>query len=99
MPLHVSDRVLTCQKGHTVLHILAAADVDTDVTFKAGEKEFPLTIGGWSGYMGLWDNREFEGFVAELSYSLRNDLKTIHPAFIRDHRIAWCSFTPSSACR
>jgi hypothetical protein len=39
--------------------------------------------------MGLWDNREFEGFVAELSYSMRNKLKTIHPAFIRDHRIAW----------
>ena len=56
---------------------------------KSGEKEFPLTIGGWSGYMGLWDNREFEGFVAELSYSMRNDLKTIHPAFIRDQRIAW----------
>jgi alpha-mannosidase len=76
-------------KETTVIHILAAADVDTDVTFKAGKKELPLTIGGWSDYMGLWDNREFDGFVAELSYSLRNDLKTIHPAFIRDHRIAW----------
>ena len=76
-------------EGTRILHILAAADVDTDVTFKAGEKEFPLTIGGWSGYMGLWDNREFEGFVAELSYSMRNKLKTIHPAYIRDQRIAW----------
>jgi alpha-mannosidase len=41
--------------------------------------------------MGLWDNREFEGFVAELSYSLRNDLKRIAPAFVRDQRIAWCA--------
>ena len=77
--------------GTKVVHILAAADVDTDVIFKAGEKEFPLTIGGWTGYMGLWDNREFEGFVAELSYSLRNDLKTIHPAYIRNQRIAWAA--------
>jgi alpha-mannosidase len=76
-------------EGIRVLHMLAAADEDTDVTFKAGGREFPLTIGGWSGYMGLWDHREFEGFVAELSYSMRNDLKTIHPAFIRDQRIAW----------
>ncbi|MCD6354990.1 MAG: alpha-mannosidase [Prolixibacteraceae bacterium] len=75
--------------GTKIVHILAAADVDTDVIFKSGNKEFPLTIGGWTGYMGLWDNREFEGFVAELSYSLRNDLKTIHPAFIRKQRIAW----------
>ena len=75
--------------GTKVLHILAAADVDSDVTFKAGEKEFPLTIGGWSGYLGLWDKREFEGYVAELSYSMRNDLKSIQPAFIRDQRVAW----------
>jgi hypothetical protein len=73
MPLLVWDKVLICLKGQGVLHILAAADHDTDVTFKAGGKEFPLTIGGWSGYMGSWDNREFEGFVAELSYSLRNE--------------------------
>jgi alpha-mannosidase len=76
-------------EGTRVLHILAAADVDRDVTFHAGETEIPLTIGGWSGYMGSWDNRQFEGFVAELSYSMRNELKTIHPAFIRDQRIAW----------
>ena len=74
-------------KGSRVLHILAAADIDTEVLFKSGEKEFPLTIGGWTGYMGSWDNREFEGFVAELSYSLRNNLKTIHPAFIRNQRL------------
>ena len=76
-------------KGTKVLHILAAADVDTDVTFKAGDKEFPFTIGGWSGYLGLWDKREFEGYVAELSYSMRNDLKTIQPGFIRNQRVAW----------
>ncbi|MCF8379615.1 MAG: hypothetical protein K9H49_08575 [Bacteroidales bacterium] len=76
-------------KETKVLHILAAADLDTEVTFKSGLQEFPITIGGWSGYMGLWDNREFEGFVAELSYSMRNELKSIHPAYIRNHRIAW----------
>lgn len=78
-------------KGTKVLHILAAADVDTDVVFKSGGKDFPLTIGGWTGYIGQWDNREFEGFVAELSYSMRNKLKTIHPAFIRNQRIAWAA--------
>ncbi len=89
MRWHAKGKVLPLPEGTKVLHILAAADVDTDVIFKAGEKEFPLSIGGWTGYMGLWDNREFEGFVAELSYSLRNNLKTIHPAFIRNQRIAW----------
>lgn len=78
-------------KETRVLHILAAAGVDTDVIFKSGGKNFPFTIGGWTGYTGSWDNREFEGFVAELSYSLRNKLKTIHPAFIHNQRIAWAA--------
>jgi alpha-mannosidase len=77
--------------GARVLHILAAADVDTDVVFRAKDTDLSLTIGGWSGYMGSWDNRQFEGFVAELSYSLRNNLKQIAPAFIRNQRIAWCA--------
>jgi len=78
-------------EGTKVVHLLAAADVDTDVIFRAGETDLPLSIGGWSGYIGLWDNREFDGFVAELSYSLRNDLNRIDPAFIRDQRVAWCA--------
>ena len=78
-------------KGTKVLHILAAADIDSDVIFRYGDKDFPLTIGGWTGYMGSWDNREFEGFVAELSYSMRNKLKSIHPAFVRNQRIAWAA--------
>lgn len=77
--------------GTKILHMLAAADVDTEVVFRSGGKELPLTIGAWTGYMGSWDNREFEGFVAELSYSMRNKLKTIHPAYIRNHRIAWAA--------
>ncbi len=84
-------QTINLPKGTKVLHILAAADVDTDVLFKSGGKDFQLTIGGWTGYLGQWDNREFEGYVAELSYSMRNKLKSIHPAYIRNQRIAWAA--------
>ncbi|MEN8882513.1 MAG: glycoside hydrolase family 38 C-terminal domain-containing protein [Polaribacter sp.] len=75
--------------GTKVVHILAAADIEKDVVFKAGNKEIPLTIGAWTGHLGQWDTRLFEGHVAELSYSLRNPLKTIRPAYYRNHRVAW----------
>ena len=75
--------------GTRVIHLLAAADVEQDVIFKSGSQDIPLTIGGWSGHLGQWDTREFEGEVIELSYSLRNPLKTIRPAYYRDHRLAW----------
>ncbi|MFC1762159.1 alpha-mannosidase [Planctomycetota bacterium] len=76
-------------EGTTVVHLLAAANKDTDVIFQAGDTPIPLTIGGWSGHIGLWDNRVFEGDVAELSYSLQNDLQRIDPAYIRNQRVAW----------
>ncbi|MGB0372442.1 MAG: alpha-mannosidase [Opitutales bacterium] len=77
-------------KGTRVVHILAAAEEDTDVVFEAGGAKIPVTIGGWSGNIGLWDNRVFEGEVAEISYSIRNDLLRIDPAYVRnDQRVAW----------
>ena len=72
------------------IHLTFPVTIDsTDVVFKAGDKEIPLTIASWAGNIGMWDNREFEGEVAELSYSLRNDLEAIHPAYVKDQRVAW----------
>jgi alpha-mannosidase len=77
-------------EGSRVLHLLAAADKDTDVVFRTGDKDIPLTISGWSGNIGQWDNRVFEGEVAKISYSIRNDLLRIEPAYVRDdQRVAW----------
>ncbi|MFC1760667.1 alpha-mannosidase [Planctomycetota bacterium] len=76
--------------GTRVLHLLAAADQETDVVLRTGDKDIPLTISGWSGNIGQWDNRVFEGEAAEISYSIRNDLLRIDPAYVRDgQRIAW----------
>ncbi|MGB0369990.1 MAG: alpha-mannosidase [Opitutales bacterium] len=76
-------------KGSQVIHLLAAADVNTPVVFKAGEFELPVTVSGWFGYLGQWDNREFVGEVSDISYSLRNDLRRIAPAFAKTDRVAW----------
>jgi alpha-mannosidase len=76
-------------EGTSVVHILAAADQDTDVIFQAGGVELPVTIGSWIGFIGQWDDRVFEGDVAKISYSIPNDLERIAPATIRNERIAW----------
>ena len=76
-------------EGPSVIHLLAAADKDTDVVFQAGGTDIPVTIGGWTGCIGQWDDRVFIGDVAKISYSLRNDLERIAPAYVRNERIAW----------
>ncbi len=76
-------------EGTRVVHLLAAADKDTDVVFQAGGIDIPATIGSWIGFIGQWDDRVFEGKVAKISYSIPNDLERIAPAYIRNERIAW----------
>lgn len=42
------------------VYILAAADDgDQEATFRVGDREFPLNIENWGGYVGQWDDREW----------------------------------------
>ena len=51
-----------------------------------------LSIPDWSGFLGRWDNRVFEGHVSELTYSVNNKLTRIEPAYIKRAPLAWfCS--------
>ena len=43
--------------------LAAAANGDTDGTFSIGGQDTSLHIEDWSGYIGSWDNRVFQGDV------------------------------------
>jgi alpha-mannosidase len=46
----------------TRLYLLAAsADGDQRATFRAGSSPFELTVQHWGGFIGQWDNRQWEG--------------------------------------
>jgi alpha-mannosidase len=52
-----------------------------------------LGVKDWSGYLGSWDNRVFEGgSVIVFGYSVDNPLARITPGFIKRDPLAWfCS--------
>jgi alpha-mannosidase len=51
-----------------------------------------LRITDWSGVLGSWDNRVFEGGVPILTYSVNNPLADLKPGFIKRDPLAWfCS--------
>lgn len=87
--LACESQTITIPKGARRLHFLAAAREKATGTFQLGENKFELSIADWSGYRGQWDNRVFEGEVQEVSYSLRNNLLKIDPAYVHAGRIAW----------
>ena len=95
------ENAVSCQ-GQTIslprgsfnhIYLLAmAVHGDTDCTFKIDGQEKPLRIEDWSGYIGQWDNRVFQGDVPALTYSVTNPLDHINAPFIKRDPLAWfCS--------
>jgi len=75
------------------IYVLAmAAQGDTDGTFKVDGRATQLHLEDWSGFIGQWDNRVFDGAVPELTYSINNSLERIDAGFIKRDPLAWfCS--------
>ena len=77
------------------VYLLAAAlGGDTSGNFSVAGKDgaklaTTLTIQNWTGYIGSWDNRVFEGKVDELTHSVSNPLKRIDTGFIKRAPVAW----------
>ncbi|MDE3066339.1 MAG: alpha-mannosidase [Verrucomicrobiota bacterium] len=72
------------------LYLLAASvHGDTEGDFSVDGRSRPLRIQNWTGYIGSWDNRVFEGDVPELSYNVTNRLERIDAAFIKRAPLAW----------
>jgi alpha-mannosidase len=75
------------------LYLLAAsAQGDTDGVFRVDDRPVTLRIQNWTGHIGQWDNRVFEGDIPEMSYSITNPLERIDAGFIKRDPLAWfCS--------
>jgi len=84
-------QVITLPEGnYNRLYLLAASiNGDTDGDFTIGDQSTRLHVQDWTGYIGSWDNRIFEGKVPALSYSLDNRLLRIDPGFIKRDPLAW----------
>lgn len=79
--------------NHDQLYLLAsAARGDADGELVVDGKSILWQVQNWTGYIGQWDNRVFEGEVSELNYGFTNALKSITPGFIKRDPLAWfCS--------
>jgi alpha-mannosidase len=78
--------------AHNRLFLLAAsAGGDTEGEFKVDDQATRLKVQEWSGYIGQWDNRVFEGTVPELAFSITNELDRIDAGFIKRDPLAWFS--------
>ena len=85
------------------VYVLAAAiDGDQDTVFHVGDRDVPLTIEDWGGFIGQWDDRQWEGKdvtrparfgrPAETEHDDYAVMTGIRPGYIRRAQLAWyCS--------
>jgi len=72
--------------------LLMSMGGDMDAEFLVGAKTNRVRVQEGSGFIGQWDNRDFEGQVAPVSMSITNPVKSITPGFIQRAPLAWfCS--------
>ncbi|HEX5220262.1 MAG TPA: glycoside hydrolase family 38 C-terminal domain-containing protein [Verrucomicrobiae bacterium] len=76
------------------VYVLATAvHGDSEGEFAVDGRAVNLRVSDWSGYLGSWDNRVFEGGrVFVFGYSVNNPVTSIAPGFIKRDPLAWfCS--------
>ena len=74
------------------IYLLAtAAHGDFEGEFAVDFQKTTLRVQDWSGYIGQWDYRRFEGSVKEMTYGVNNPLKEITTAYIKRAPVAWFS--------
>ena len=84
--------VLPAGTGKRRVYLLAAAyGGDTSATFTVNGKPTTLTIQNWGGFVGQWDNRQWDGEIPQLTYSWSNPLVGLVPGYIKRDTVAWCA--------
>jgi len=71
------------------VRFLAAADEDLRAAFAVGEKVETLDVQSWTGAVGRWDLRVWEGGSAPADYKGQGHVVGFEPGFIHRAPIAW----------
>lgn len=80
------------------LCVLAAADGDIHSSLAINGKSVPWHVQDWTGYIGLWDTREWPGDVFDPRYSWNREPIGLRPGFVKQDSLAWyCSHHHTAA--
>jgi alpha-mannosidase len=77
--------------GHynRVYVLAASANGDQKAVFEAGGKKIELNIEDWGGFIGQWDNRQWN--PADTAHDKYGEMTGLTPGFIKRADLAWYS--------
>lgn len=90
--LRAEGQTLNLPSGYSRVHLLAASiDGPLHDDLRFGEQISNFSVGPFTGYLGQWDNRIFAGAVPNVTFSVRNPLLRLSPAYLHTDRLAWAA--------
>ena len=70
----------------------ASSGGDVQTTIEIDGKGLPVRVRDWTGFVGRWDRRLWDGEVPELNFGWSNELAGIEPGHVNPEPVAWyCS--------
>lgn len=97
-PTDVGKANAICCRGQSIslpggnwsrLYLLAAAIEDTNGRFLVDGTPHDLTIQGWTGFVGQWDDRVWDRDFKEVDHRCEGQVTGIKPGYIKRDNIAW----------
>ncbi len=75
--------------GSSRVYIIAASsNGDVPATFKVGDRQYPVTIQSWDGYVGQWDNRLWNPDLG-VNYTNYAEWQGLTPGYVKPAEVAW----------
>ncbi|MCH8852762.1 MAG: hypothetical protein IID41_08950, partial [Planctomycetes bacterium] len=74
---------------HHRLYLLAAASEETTGRFLIGEQATDMRVQAWTGFVGQWDNRQWDREFDDVDFRGHGKVVGIEPGFIKRDPIAW----------
>ena len=87
--LQARGQTVAIPAGYDRVYVLSAATEDTRPTFKVGEKAIQAEVPSWTGYVGQWDLRLWDGPQPELSYGWPLGFTGVAPGYVKGAEVAW----------
>ena len=86
--LSAKGQTIKLPAGFSKVYVLAASVGDTKSNFQIGNRLVTATIQDWSGYIGQWDNRSWQGDLGP-NFSNYGEMNGLSPAYEKPSEVAW----------
>ncbi|HET6644743.1 MAG TPA: glycoside hydrolase family 38 C-terminal domain-containing protein [Fimbriimonadales bacterium] len=87
--MRMNGQTIALPKGYSRIYLLAASTQDENATLTFGKAQANVRIPSWTGYVGQWDTRLWDGKQPEEAFDWKLPFAGLAPGYIKNAEVAW----------